>query len=336
MPSYRCETETLKDGPAAGREIVWLRDGDAGIEVGAAPFSGGEVASLRVRHDGEWVETLHRALDFGVIDGWDGRAPALFPQVGRCWAPSTRPPTPVPDGTPCGWEMDGKLYPLECHGFARKAVWEVVETGADGASAWVTCAMGAGAATREVYPFGFRLAVTHRVTDGAVVSLYELTAGENGRPMPFTIGNHISLKAPFTDAGSFGEVRLTTPCGWWEPLVDNIPTGERRPFDMSEGRPLSDSSVSNNILAGYAPGEAWAVMDDPAAFAMRVSQNEPTGLFAPEDVFFVFWGEEDLGYFCPEPWLGVPDALNTDRRLARLEPGATFRWEMRVAPEGRN
>ena len=174
------------------------------------------------------------------------------------------------------------------------------------------------------------MTVTHRIHEAAVISEYELTAGANGRAMPFTIGNHISFRAPLTEPGAFGDVRLVTPCRYREVTRDNILSGERSGLDLSAGAAVVEADLCNAVLSGYEPDEAWALMEDPHSFSMRVSQSDVTESFAADDVFFVLWGEPELRYYCPEPWLGAPDALNTGRRGASLEPGDTFRWRMEV------
>jgi len=313
-------------------QIVRLKDEEAGIQVAVAPHSGGEIVSLCVRHEGQWVETLYRALDFAPIDGWDGRVPLLFPQVGQCFAPSTRPPSPIPKGSATGWELDGRVLDMPSHGFARTMPWELSGHGRDD-GAWAACVLRSSEATRQIYPFDFVFTVTHRLCDGRVVSRYDLVAGVNERPMPFTLGNHISFRAPFTKVGDYGDVRITTRCAYQQVLnEDNVFSGERRPMALSGGGTLSDERLSDIVLAGYGAGEAWALMEDPNSFSMRVSQRDLTGLFSPESVFFVFWGEEDLRYFCPEPWLGAPDALNTGEYVAQLPPGEAFSWEMTIEP----
>lgn len=37
------------------------------------------------------------------------------------------------------------------------------------------------------------------------------------------------------------------------------------------------------------------------------------------------------GFICLEPWLGVPDSLNSGQGLVRLRPGEAFRWTVRVS-----
>ena len=326
-------TESLRLTDGARTEVVRLRDGTTGLEAVVAPDFGGEVASLRFFFEGEWVETLHRGLDFAPTRGWTGRAPVLFPQVGRCYAPSARPPSPIPEEVDCSWEHEGKVYPMPCHGFARDAVWELDGYGDDARSAWARCVLNSGPQTRKMYPFSFSLCVTHSLREGSLVTRYDITAGEHQPPMPFTIGNHISFRAPVSGRGEYGDVTVWTPCAY-EQVLDNdsLLTGERRDVDLGEGVALSDERMSNIVLGGYEAGEAWAAVEDSEGVRILVTQSQRPELFSREAVLFVFWGEPRLRYFCPEPWLGAPDALNGGRYLAHLPSGEAFSWEMSVTP----
>ena len=47
--------------------------------------------------------------------------------------------------------------------------------------------------------------------------------------------------------------------------------------------------------------------------------------------YFVLWGDADGGFFCPEPWLGGPDSLNTGAGRVVLHAGEAFTWSYTIA-----
>lgn len=47
---------------------------------------------------------------------------------------------------------------------------------------------------------------------------------------------------------------------------------------------------------------------------------------------FVMWGEAEKQYICPEPWLGVPNSLNTGKGSVHLGAGETFEWTFSITP----
>ena len=94
MSGYRCTTNrTAADGTPT--PTVCVEDSAGGLRATIVPQRGAELASLQVRHRGGWVELLHRALDFSPTDEWQGRAPLLWPAVGRNFTPTQ---LSVPDG----------------------------------------------------------------------------------------------------------------------------------------------------------------------------------------------------------------------------------------------
>src|SRR5690242_10579238 len=81
---YRIETYTAARG--AGGNLHRLTDSEAGLSFSVAPFAGAEIASIQTRLNGEWLEILERAEDFAPCDRWQGRAPWLWPAVGRSYS----------------------------------------------------------------------------------------------------------------------------------------------------------------------------------------------------------------------------------------------------------
>ena len=51
---------------------------------------------------------------------------------------------------------------------------------------------------------------------------------------------------------------------------------------------------------------------------------------APDHQRFVFYSD-GRAFFCPEPWCGEPDSLNTGRGVVSLAPGERFCWELRLS-----
>lgn len=99
---------------------------------------GAEMQALVTNDGRSWLWTGDAAF-------WTGRSPILFPIVGK-----------APDDTVA---IDGTLYPMGQHGFARRSEFALA------ASTPTMCRheLAASAATRAVYPFDFLLAVEHAV-----------------------------------------------------------------------------------------------------------------------------------------------------------------------------
>lgn len=319
---------------------VCLSDREAGMECSVIPAAGAEIASLRVKLGGRWREILYRALAYSEAppDGWDGRAPLLWPAVGRTNTPEQIARAKATGRAPRSfrYHYQGRTWPMQMHGFVRRREWELVGCGVKGGRAFATCALRSSDKTRKMYPFDFGLTVTHTLGGGRIVSRYEVAADDaNTAPMPFTIGNHIGFTLPFGKRGSFDECTIRTPSKR-QLVLNEMAVLSRKSVkkDLSKPVPMSSGIWADTFLGGYTRRTAWAELADPHSITLRISQAErPVAgrlLAGEKDIHFVFWGSPDLGYFCPEPWIGKPNALNTGRGAVELAPGGRFVWEMRV------
>ncbi len=339
IPRLRSVLSSVDLPARPGAALVRLSDETRGIRIAVVPAAGGEIGSVKVRIGNRWREILYRALDYESEppDGWCGRAPLLWPACGRSlaadqiavWRRTGRLPKAG------RFVLGGRAYPMPDHGFARNMAWELDSHGVKADCAWARCILCSSARTRRMFPFHFRIAVTHMLANGDIFSLYEVVAGDNSKPMPFCIGNHISFRVPFTAKGRFEECTVRTPGRKSLHLNDlTLLSGRSSRMDLSKPVPLGSGIYADTLLAGYTWRTAWAELADPLSLKIRVSQRERRmggkGCADERNIRFVFWGSPELNYVCPEPWLGEPNALNTGKGLVRLGPRERFIWEMRV------
>jgi galactose mutarotase-like enzyme len=300
-----------------------------------APEHGADLAGLEVRHAGGWSELLYRGMDYRPANGWTGKAPILWPAVGRNF------PGPAAaargDGR-FGWTLHGRVYPIPIHGFARDQSWRIVRRGACDGSAFLRLALGDNGQTRTMYPFGFALTTEYRLTRTALHIRQTVHASpSNTEPMPFSIGNHITFRIPLLPGDDPRKTTLSTPATE-QVITDESgrPTGGVSRVSYLRPRPLSSLKPLTPVsLSGYAEGEEWVRLQDRPGFEITVSHSEdrrPKGT----PVLFNLWGDVSRGYFAPEPWVGKQNSLATGDGIIALEPGETYRWtiEVRVGSGG--
>lgn len=310
-------------GPEAGR-FVLLSVPDGELRVYIAPEHGADLAGLEVRHDGRWSELLYRGMDYHPTAGWTGKAPILWPAVGRNF--------PGRQGDGLGWIFHGKLYPLPIHGFARDQVWRIVRRGRCGGSAFLLLALRDDDRTRRMYPFGFTLTTEYRIWRDALYVRQAVHARRsNSGPMPFSIGNHVTFGIPLLPGDDPLETTISTPATR-QVITDATgrPTGRLVTVSYAKPRPLASLKPLTPIsLSGYAAGEEWVRLQDRAGFAVTVAHSEDR---RPEGtpVLFNLWGDVAHGYFAPEPWVGKQNSLATGDGILALDPGDTFRWTIEV------
>ncbi len=86
------------------------------------------------------------------------------------------------------------------------------------------------------------------------------------------------------------------------------------------------------MLGGYRAENAFVELRDTASVGMRTQQRVIKGRLPDSALRFVFWAEPAHRYFCPEPWAGEPDSLNSRTATVELGPSEEFVWENELTP----
>jgi galactose mutarotase-like enzyme len=311
-----------------------VRLGVPGGELQAyiAPAHGADLAGFEVRHDGRWSEILYRGMDYRPTSGWTGKAPILWPAVGRNF-PKTR--AAYRHSQSFGWVFHGKVYPIPIHGFARDQAWRIVGRGACQGSAFLKLGLSDDERTRSMYPFGFTLTTEYRIWRNALYIRQSVHAHRSNRePMPFSIGNHITFRIPLLRGDDPLLTAVSTPATV-QVITDGAgrPTGKILAVSYASQRPLATLQPLTPVsLSGYPQGQEWVRLQDRSGFAVVVAHSEdrrPSGT----PVLFNLWGDVSHGYFAPEPWVGKQNSLATGDGIITLEPGDTYRWTIEVRVE---
>jgi gluconolactonase len=311
--------------------LIVLRDNVAGVEVAVAPQAGGELSSYRVRRNNEWIELLYHARDYSLNQGFAGKGPVLWPGVGVQYPAGTLPKQSCGMGS---FVVTGKTYAMPCHGFARSLPWKEINRSHTNSSARVTVGLRDSEQTRQYYPFAFKLNANFELSGGHLTIDYVITSDSaNTQPMPFSIGNHIAFKIPFVSGTNPADMAIRTP-NTIQLLRDdhNLPNGQSKENSFDNAKRLGDFDASVALpLAGYS-STPYALLSDPQGLAVRVAQQSSALLPEPLDRFH-FYGGPKVGYFCPEPWFGLINSLNTGKGAIVLNPGENFKWRVELSTE---
>jgi len=321
-------------GPGSPRVVV-LHDRTAGAEAAIAPSEGGELSSFKVTRNGQMVELIYNARNYASPPGaFHGRGPLLWPAVGAQYPVGTIPKASCGMGT---YPVMGKTYPMPCHGFAKEMPWREISRSADAHGAHVTVELQDSDATRKYYPFAFRLDANYELADGHLTVDYVVKSDQsNAEPMPFSIGNHLGFNIPFVKGSNPDDVKFETQNT--VQLLRNsagVLSGESKPrtFDPPEALGTFDAHVALP-LAGYR-SQPFARLIDPTGMVIRVTETSTSTLPEPLIRFNAYGGPKQ-GYFCPEPWFGVQNSLNTGVGLIKLQPGGSWTFRLLIEVEAPN
>lgn len=246
---------------------------------------------------------------------WTGRAPILFPVVGRPYRDTIR--------------IDGRPYPMKQHGFARHSVFEVVTAEPTRA----VFAMEDTAETRDVYPFSFRLEVTFRL-DGATLHIEVSVTNRGAGELLASVGFHPAFAWPLPYGRPREDHRITfekdEPGALRAIAADGTIADEERPSPLDDGRTLA---LADDLFAHDAL--VW----DPVE-SRSVTYGASTGprlrIDFPETTKLGIWTKPGAHYVCVEPWHGIadPEGFTGEFRdkpgVFEVAPGAAKQIEMRV------
>jgi aldose 1-epimerase len=324
---------------AAGRDVpVIVLDDGAGSRAEVCPALGFNCFHWEAVRDGRALDLLYADPAF-FTDGRPTRSgvPVLFPFPNR-----------IRDGR---FVWEGKEYrlppnngPNAIHGFACRRPWRVVGQGADAGSAWV---VGEFHMSRDDpdsllhWPADHVIRLTVRLASGALRIEAEVENPDR-RTLPFGLGYHPYFRTAFAPGDATADCVVRAPAREMWPLVDSLPTGERRPCDptrdLTKPRRFADLQL-DDVLTGVpsAPDGADGLCDRGA-----VSTGGATLQLRGSPAFreLVVFTPPHRKAFCIEPYTCTTDAINLQARgvdagLLTLPAGG--RWtavvEMRIGPD---
>lgn len=287
----------------------WFDIGSGALTASINPF-GAELSSLRDARGRQLMTDADPAY-------WSGRAPILFPIVGRL-------------NDDVLW-LDDTSYRMEKHGFARRSMFDI----ADSSGSHALLRLTSSARTMECYPFAFLLEIGF-VIDDATLTMTARIGNTGDQPMPFSFGWHPAFAWPL-------------PGG---PLRED----HCIEFDVDEAAPIKQLNadgliegdratpvVGNRLDLADALFDRDALIWDPVE-SRRLRYGGDTGprldIAFPDTPRLGIWTKPGARFLCIEPWHGIADSagFNGDFRekpgVLMLAPDGQFRAEMRVTVTG--
>ena len=117
---------------------------------------------------------------------WGWHSPVLFPVVGRCLNDEII--------------IDGKKYPMEKHGFARKSNFKLLELSQEK----MIFALSNSDETFKIYPYRFEFLIGYRLKGNELHVSYEVR-NKDDKPIYFQLGGHPAFAVPFNDNEQYAD-----------------------------------------------------------------------------------------------------------------------------------
>lgn len=250
---------------------------------------------------------------------WKGRAPNLFPYVGRL--------------TNDNYTYNGKTYQMTRHGFAKLNDFRAVDSGAEN----LTLRLSDTEETRKIYPFRFHFDISFVLEGKTLVILYAVE-NHGEEPMYFGLGGHPGFRVPLEAGKEFTDYKLTfaKPSQPWQVLMSDsyMISGHEVPYPLKDGveLPLRHDLFDHDaiILKNFER-------------TVTLSAGEGTRgvtLSCPKMRYLGIWHQPktDAPYVCLEPWASLPsrqdvvEDLSQQNDLISLDAGERYenRWTVTI------
>jgi len=232
---------------------------------------------------------------------WSGRAPVLFPIVGRLKDDRYR------------WQ--GREYTLPKHGFARESLFRLVRR----EDARASFALESSDETLACYPFDFALTLDYRLECRSLIA--EATVENRGDgEMYFSLGAHPGFQCAMGDLLRF-DLPETLASQW----IDD------EAMLAGGSYPVLENATDITLHAHLFDRDALILSGMKSKHVTLVRAGTPTVKFdiggAP---VLGLWAKPGAPYVCIEPWFGLNDSneltpdLSQKPLIQRLGPGEKF------------
>ena len=218
---------------------------------------------------------------------WNGRAPILFPVIGL-----------LENGE---YRLDGKVYPMPKHGFARHSTFEIVARTAASA----TLRLSASAETRRIYPFDFQLDIAFTL-DGATLSLTATIANLGAEPLPASFGFHPALRWPLP----YGLPRADHRIVFANPEPAPVRRIDANGFLLPAREPTPVTGDTLQLRDALFVADAL-IFDSLTSRAVRYGARTGPQIEVTFDDFSTLgvWTKPGADFICIEPWHGFSDPV---------------------------
>ena len=198
---------------------------------------------------------------------------------------------------------DGELYNLPIHGFASAMPWQISSEscGADK----LTLTLSDTPATFKIYPFNFRIELEYSVANNKFTCRQKYT-NTGTKPLPYYAGFHPYFLTPPAQLGKEKVILDYQPqrrFRYNERLTDLVGTQELFALPTAITNPI----INEQLVELSEDKTISLTFPDGFKITLRADGLEDTNLFR----YVQLYTQEQEPFFCIEPWMSFPNALNT-------------------------
>lgn len=276
-----------------------------------------------VRHGAELQQLYYKTdgidlLWSGDTAYWGKHSPILFPIVGT-----------LKDNE---YIYQDVRYSLGRHGFARDKEFELIAHESDS----IEFKLRHDEDTLRIYPFHFELIVRYDLVDACLSCTYKVTNISPADPLLFSIGAHPAFAIPFREQYSYRDYFIQfnqdTSLARYPLTVEGLLHPTSVPMELDRGKlPLSmELFYRDAIVIKQINSDVITLGNSKDSFRME--------MHIKDFPFLGIWAARDAPFICLEPWFGLADSTDHNKKLElkegiiKLEPNSEWvkSWKISV------
>lgn len=249
---------------------------------------GAELTSIKMNG----IEKLHQANDVLDENGkayWGRYAPILFPIVGKFKNNKT--------------QINGKIYEMSQHGFARDMDFEKIEEN--------KYLLRFNEETLKKYPFKFELYVEYKINENELTTEYTVV-NKDEKEMLFGLGGHPAFICNYSSEKFEIE---------FEKIEDKIEFYKLQD-GLIKSEPISSMLKDNKIkLTKDIFDEDAIIMKNIKSKKVILKENDKKYLEFDFEGFpyLAIWSKKGAPFVCIEPWQNHTDSVNSNGKFDEKE-----------------
>ncbi len=214
---------------------------------------------------------------------WGWHAPVLFPVVGRCLNDEIL--------------IDGKKYPMEKHGFARKSNFKLLELSQEK----MILSLTDSDETFKLYPYKFEFLIGYRLKGNKLHVSYEVR-NKDDKTIYFQLGGHPAFAVPFNANEKYEDYFIEFAA------TENSARHYIDANGFFDGRTETVLDNSNRIqLRNDLFKDDALIFKDLKSRKVSIKSKDHSHSLSVDFNGFNYlglWAKENAPYVCIEPWLG--------------------------------
>ena len=248
---------------------------------------------------------------------WARKAPILFPIVGKVKNNQYR--------------VEGKVYNLNQHGFARDSEFEIVQMSQNEC----TLELKSTEQTLEKYPFEFSLFVTYRLIQNRLVVIYKIL-NKDSQKIFFQIGAHPGFNIPVHSHEKYTDYQVVFS------ESENILAHQvnlSSSLIQKDAQPFLENSKTLDLTQNLFDQDYFLIKNYQSKSVSLLHKNSQKGIVLHRKKFpyLGIWSPKSCEKFvCLEPWFGHSDfedfkgELSQKEGVIGLDVGAVFECDYEV------